>query len=77
MFSPPEETIPRNKRKMKVVHQKNHKNKAIILKYIIFQQSKFSAQFYPKKSVEAEQYQKNVFERSEYTKPTNHGVVVS
>ena len=43
MFSPPEETIPRNKRKMKVVHQKKHKNKAIILKYIIFQQSKFSA----------------------------------
>ena len=33
MFSPPDETIPRSKRKMKVVHQKNDKNKAMILRY--------------------------------------------
>ena len=33
MFSPPDETIPRSERKMKVVHQKNDKNKAMILRY--------------------------------------------
>ena len=33
MFLPPDETIPRNERKMKVVHKKkNDKNKAMILR---------------------------------------------
>ena len=43
MFPTPNETIPCSERKMKVVLQKNNKNKAIILRYIVFQQSKFSA----------------------------------
>ena len=43
MFSPPNKAIPRSKRKMKNVHQKNDKNKATILRQIVFQQSKFSA----------------------------------
>ena len=42
MFSPPDETMPRSKRKMKVVHVQNDKNKAIILRSIVFQPSKFS-----------------------------------
>ena len=43
MFSLPNETFPCSERKMKVVHQKNNKNKGIILRQIVFQQSKFSA----------------------------------
>ena len=32
MFSPPDETMLRSERKMKVVHVQNDKNKAIILR---------------------------------------------
>ena len=42
MFSPPDETMLRSKRKMKVVHVQNDKNKAIILRAIVFQPSKLS-----------------------------------
>ena len=43
MVSPPDETIPRSERKMKVVHKKNDKNKGTILRLIVHQLSKFSA----------------------------------
>ena len=42
MFSPPDETMLCSERKMKVVHVQVDKNKAIILRQIIFQPSKFS-----------------------------------
>ena len=42
MSSPPDETTSRRERKMKVVHKKNDKNKVMILRWIIFQLSKFS-----------------------------------
>ena len=59
MFSPPDETIPRSERKMKVVHVQNDKNKAIILRLIVFQPSKFSTNFV----LEAEQFVKKIYFR--------------
>ena len=63
MFSPPDETIPRSERKMKVVHVQNDKNKAIILRLIVFQPSKFSTNFV----LEAEQFVKKIYFREANT----------
>ena len=65
MFLPPDETMPHSKRKMKVVHVQNDKNKAIILRSIVFQPSKFSSIL--RRSVEAEQYVKNIYFREANT----------
>ena len=65
MFSLPDETMLRSERKMKVVHVQNDKNKAIILRSIVFQPSKFSSIL--RRSVEAEQYVKNIYFREANT----------
>ena len=67
IFSPPDEILQRSERKRKVVHQKDDKNKAIILRYIVFQLCKFITNLVLSPGVrwKLNKTQQNIFEGSE------------